>query len=123
MCSARSFQGFLRVCRLRTVTRRAVTRRFGAVARLDSAGLRQTRPDSAGLRQTRPDTAGLRRTRPDTAGLRQNEEHVNSVISPEGPTVMARRWLQLLVGLFLYGIAIAMMVQAGIGVSPWANRA
>ena len=26
---------------------------------------------------------------------------------------------QLLVGLFIYGIAIAMMVQAGIGVSPW----
>jgi uncharacterized membrane protein YczE len=32
---------------------------------------------------------------------------------------MGRRVGQLLVGLFLYGIAIAMMVQAGIGVSPW----
>lgn len=33
--------------------------------------------------------------------------------------LMTRRWLQLLSGLFLYGFAIAMMVQAGIGVSPW----
>lgn len=30
-----------------------------------------------------------------------------------------RRITQLLVGLFLYGIAIALMVRAGIGVSPW----
>lgn len=33
--------------------------------------------------------------------------------------VMARRIAQLLVGLFLYGFAISMMVRAGIGVSPW----
>jgi len=31
----------------------------------------------------------------------------------------ARRIVQLLLGLFLYGIAIALMVRAGIGVSPW----
>lgn len=31
----------------------------------------------------------------------------------------ARRLGQLLLGLFLYGIAIALMVRAGIGVSPW----
>jgi uncharacterized membrane protein YczE len=31
----------------------------------------------------------------------------------------ARRISQLLLGLFLYGIAIALMVRAGIGVSPW----
>lgn len=31
----------------------------------------------------------------------------------------ARRIAQLLGGLFLYGIAIALMVRAGIGVSPW----
>lgn len=30
-----------------------------------------------------------------------------------------RRVAQLLVGLFLYGFAIAMMIRAGIGVSPW----
>jgi uncharacterized membrane protein YczE len=30
-----------------------------------------------------------------------------------------RRGSQLLAGLFLYGIAIALMVRAGIGVSPW----
>jgi uncharacterized membrane protein YczE len=37
-----------------------------------------------------------------------------------GPRVIwARRIGQLLVGLFLYGIAIALMVRAGIGVSPW----
>ncbi|MEP6841975.1 MAG: hypothetical protein ABJA11_00555 [Pseudolysinimonas sp.] len=31
----------------------------------------------------------------------------------------ARRISQLLVGLFLYGIGIALMVRAGIGVAPW----
>jgi uncharacterized membrane protein YczE len=31
----------------------------------------------------------------------------------------ARRISQLLLGLFFYGIAIALMVRAGIGVSPW----
>lgn len=30
-----------------------------------------------------------------------------------------RRWTQLLVGLVLYGVAIGVMVRAGIGVSPW----
>lgn len=33
--------------------------------------------------------------------------------------LLVRRVAQLLVGLFLYGFAIAMMVRAGIGVSPW----
>ncbi|MHB1171002.1 MAG: membrane protein YczE [Lacisediminihabitans sp.] len=33
--------------------------------------------------------------------------------------LLARRIAQLLVGLFLYGIAISMMIRAGIGVSPW----
>ena len=35
------------------------------------------------------------------------------------PLIWTRRIAQLLVGLFLYGIAIAMMVRAGIGVAPW----
>ncbi|CAN5250730.1 membrane protein [soil metagenome] len=33
--------------------------------------------------------------------------------------VWMRRVSQLLVGLFLYGFAIALMVRAGIGVGPW----
>ena len=33
--------------------------------------------------------------------------------------LLTRRLLQLLVGLFLYGVAIALMVRAGIGVAPW----
>lgn len=33
--------------------------------------------------------------------------------------IFARRVTQLLIGLFLYGFAIGMMVRAGIGVSPW----
>ena len=33
--------------------------------------------------------------------------------------LLIRRLGQLLLGLFLYGIAIALMVRAGIGVSPW----
>lgn len=32
---------------------------------------------------------------------------------------MIRRVTQLLIGLFLYGIAIALIVRAAIGVSPW----
>ena len=32
---------------------------------------------------------------------------------------MTRRILQLLLGLFLYGISISMMIQAAVGVSPW----
>ncbi|WP_353807812.1 YczE/YyaS/YitT family protein [Agromyces sp. SYSU T00194] len=32
---------------------------------------------------------------------------------------MPRRLLQLLVGLFLYGFAIALIVRAGYGVAPW----
>ena len=30
-----------------------------------------------------------------------------------------RRVIQLVIGLFLYGVAISMMVRAGIGVGPW----
>jgi uncharacterized membrane protein YczE len=33
--------------------------------------------------------------------------------------LLPRRIIQLLVGLFAYGIAISLMVQAGIGVAPW----
>ena len=33
--------------------------------------------------------------------------------------LLIRRIAQLLVGLFAYGFAIGMMVQAGIGVAPW----
>ena len=37
-----------------------------------------------------------------------------------GPRVVwARRIAQLLVGLFLYGVGLALMVRAGIGVAPW----
>src|SRR4051812_12906709 len=32
---------------------------------------------------------------------------------------LARRFTQLALGLFLYGIALAMMVRAAVGVSPW----
>ena len=32
---------------------------------------------------------------------------------------LARRIAQLLIGLFFYGIAIAMMIRAGLGVAPW----
>ena len=33
--------------------------------------------------------------------------------------LMTRRIVQLLVGLFFYGFAIAMMVRAAVGVAPW----
>ena len=33
--------------------------------------------------------------------------------------VLTRRIIQLLVGLFAYGIGISLMVQAGVGIAPW----
>jgi len=39
------------------------------------------------------------------------------IVTP--PILWTRRIAQLLVGLFLYGIAIAARVRAGIGVGPW----
>jgi uncharacterized membrane protein YczE len=36
-----------------------------------------------------------------------------------GRLLLTRRIVQLLIGLFLYGIAISLMVRAGIGLSPW----
>ena len=33
--------------------------------------------------------------------------------------LMARRLFQLLVGLILYGLAVAMIVRAGLGLDPW----
>jgi uncharacterized membrane protein YczE len=33
--------------------------------------------------------------------------------------LIARRIVQLLIGLVLYGIALSLMVRAGIGVAPW----
>ncbi|MBG6183892.1 putative membrane protein YczE [Arthrobacter sp. CAN_A214] len=35
------------------------------------------------------------------------------------PFLSIRRWTQLLIGLFLYGVSLAMMIRAGLGVSPW----
>ncbi len=35
------------------------------------------------------------------------------------PPVFARRLAQLVLGLFLYGIGISLMVRAGVGVAPW----
>lgn len=35
------------------------------------------------------------------------------------PLALARRFAQLLLGLFLYGIGISLMVRAGIGIAPW----
>ena len=40
-------------------------------------------------------------------------------IPPLQSRMLGRRLLQLLLGLFLYGIAISLMVRAGIGLSPW----
>ena len=34
-------------------------------------------------------------------------------------TLLARRVIQLLVGLFFYGVAISLMIRGGIGVPPW----
>src|SRR5690606_4695023 len=33
--------------------------------------------------------------------------------------LLTRRYIQLILGLILYGVAIAMMVRAAVGVAPW----
>lgn len=38
---------------------------------------------------------------------------------PDSRAVWTHRIVQLLIGLFLYGIGVALMVRAGIGVAPW----
>jgi len=40
-------------------------------------------------------------------------------IAATGPRDLVERALQLLVGLFLYGVALGLMVRGGIGVAPW----
>ena len=35
------------------------------------------------------------------------------------PPLFARRFAQLLLGLFLYGIGISLMVRASVGIAPW----
>jgi len=42
-----------------------------------------------------------------------------SPLQHPAPRLLVRRWLQLLVGLFLYGIALALMIEAAIGLDPW----
>src|SRR5690606_30692700 len=38
---------------------------------------------------------------------------------PMSRTALAPRLLQLLPGLFLFGIASSLMIRAGIGIAPW----
>lgn len=33
--------------------------------------------------------------------------------------ILVRRWGQLMLGLFLYGIAVALLIQANVGLDPW----
>ena len=41
-------------------------------------------------------------------------------LAPTTPALtLTRRIAQLLVGLFFYGFAIAMMIRAGLGIAPW----
>lgn len=48
--------------------------------------------------------------------------HLRSLFLPVAATSrrdLAERALQLILGLFLYGVALGLMVRGGIGVSPW----
>jgi len=38
---------------------------------------------------------------------------------PGSTRIAGRRWAQLLLGLFLYGTAVALMIRAEIGLDPW----
>ena len=48
---------------------------------------------------------------------------MTALVAPKpltGPrAIWARRIIQLLVGLFVYGLGLSLMVRAGIGVAPW----
>lgn len=37
----------------------------------------------------------------------------------QSPGIMVRRIVQLAIGLFLYGVGIALLVRSGLGASPW----
>ncbi|WEK59980.1 MAG: hypothetical protein P0Y60_11555 [Candidatus Microbacterium colombiense] len=48
--------------------------------------------------------------------------HLRSILLPLAATSrrdLVERIVQLLVGLFLYGVALGLMVRGGIGVAPW----
>ncbi|MDR2998948.1 MAG: hypothetical protein LBU78_12615 [Microbacterium sp.] len=40
-------------------------------------------------------------------------------LSASGPKDLVERLVQLVAGLFLYGVALALMIRGGIGVAPW----
>jgi uncharacterized protein len=40
-------------------------------------------------------------------------------IPATAPVSRSRRWTQLLVGLYGYGLAVALMMQSGFGLGPW----
>lgn len=42
-----------------------------------------------------------------------------SSLQHPAPRLLVRRWTQLFVGLFLYGIALALMIEAAVGLDPW----
>lgn len=55
-------------------------------------------------------------------GIHHGGMHLRSLFLPITATSrgdLAERGLQLVVGLFLYGVALGLMVRGGIGVSPW----
>ncbi|WP_308466327.1 membrane protein YczE [Rathayibacter soli] len=57
-----------------------------------------------------------------TAALRTRLKNTASLQDAWGRGIryrFGRRLTQLLIGLFLYGIAISAMVQAGVGLDPW----
>ncbi len=42
-----------------------------------------------------------------------------SSLQHPAPRLLVRRWTQLFIGLFLYGIALALMIEAAVGLDPW----
>jgi uncharacterized membrane protein YczE len=56
-------------------------------------------------------------------GVTTTSPATGSHLPPDGPPTVAARWprrlVQLYAGLVLYGISMAMMIRAGLGLDPW----
>jgi uncharacterized protein len=44
---------------------------------------------------------------------------MSTIAPPRAPRAPAGRWVQLLAGLYGYGLAVALMMQSGFGLGPW----
>lgn len=87
------------------------------------AGVQKTSVQKTGAQKTAILRPGARAARPRKTATPQNGTLQNATLQNVWGSGIrhrfGRRLTQLLIGLFLYGIAISAMVQAGVGLDPW----